>query len=70
MKEIKAAAFKTAAAAAYLNISEQAVRDMADTGELECLRLGNARYFTVEALDAFIAKLPKWVGENGNTTQA
>jgi excisionase family DNA binding protein len=70
MKEIKPAAYKTSEAAAYLNISEKVVRDMADTGELECLRLGNARYFTVASLDAFIAKLPKWADDNGHTAQA
>jgi excisionase family DNA binding protein len=67
MKEIKPAAFKTADAAAYLNISEKVVRDLADTGEIECLRLGNARYFTLKALNAFIDKLPKWVEGNGHT---
>jgi excisionase family DNA binding protein len=68
MKEIKPAALKTAEAAAYLNLSQKTVRDLSDTGEIECLRLGRDRYFTIKALDSFIASLPKWVEENGNAS--
>jgi excisionase family DNA binding protein len=69
MKEVKPAGYKTKGAAKYLNISEKKVRDLSDTGAIKCLRIGRDRYFPVEALDEFIASLPKW-GTYGNASQA
>lgn len=67
MKEIKPAAYKTAEAAEYLNLSPTTVRKLSDTGQLPCVKLGNARYYPKELLDQWLMALPKWSEDNGQT---
>lgn len=65
MKEVKPAALKVKEAARYLNLSESTVRKMSDTGELPCFKLGRARYFPLDALNAWMKSLPKWAESDG-----
>jgi hypothetical protein len=66
MKEIKAAALKTAEAAAYLGIGIGRVRELSDLGQIPCRKLNRERYFIVRELDQWIERQEKWV-RNGNS---
>jgi hypothetical protein len=52
--------FGMKAAAQYLGISEESLRNYADLGLVSAQRLKNRRVFKLEDLDAFIDSLPEY----------
>ena len=55
--------FSTKAAARYLGVHEQTLRQYGDLGHIPVRRLGRRRVFRLEDLDAFIDHLPQWYPE-------
>ncbi len=59
--------FKVAAAAVYLGIHPQTLRDMTDVGEIPAKWMRNRRVYLLDDLDSYIESLPDYnPGMGGN----
>jgi excisionase family DNA binding protein len=60
-------AFSIAAAAQYLGLHPQTVRELTDLGRIPARRMGKRRVYLLEELDKYLESLPEWTrGEMAN----